>query len=987
MTEKDKVFNELYSKLNTSQKKAVDTVEGPVMVIAGPGTGKTTLLTLRIANILRVTDATPSSILALTFTESGVRAMRQKLVSIIGADAYKVGIYTFHSFCNEIIKKYPEEFPHIIGSENISDVDRIALVESILDAEEFEYIRPYGDPYYYVYPLLSQIQDVKREGYAPEEYQDFLDQREKDFAQIPDLYHEKGRYKGQMKGEYRTQEKLLKKDKEFLVVFKKYQEKLREQKKIDFEDMIVEVVKVLESNKDFLLTLQEEYQYILADEHQDANRAQNTILELLSNFHESPNLFVVGDEKQAIFRFQGASLQNFLYFSDLYKDTVVIRLEENYRSTQSILDNAYELIKNNNVEASLQVELKSKTKEENAPIKVYSYAKQYDEIHFILHDIKEKIAAGVDPNEIAIIYRNNKDSFDLLRHLERTDIPFTLFSDQNILDHVDIRRLLMLFQAIMTISDDAHIAEAMHISYFNIPAVDVYTIVEHARKTKQKIFDVIMRDLPKLRLKDTYSVEHFGSLLETWSTSARNNDALHLTEQVIHESGYVQDILKKPAPYERLQILDTFFSEMKRVVAHHAHFTLADFMEHVSILKKYDISIKAKNQTSRNGVKLMTAHRSKGLEYEYVYIFDAIQKKWGQSKNRVYFTPPVTGLETNSEDERRLFYVALTRAKKEVIITYAEYKDDGTEALPTQFIEELRAECVEHIVGESVDIRDVYTTPLPKKSDPSLHDIEYLRNRFLQQPFSVTALNNYLECPWRYFYTNLIRLPQTYSKQQTYGTVAHDALRDLFVAVAANPETVNREMFMKSFYAHLEEHPLDEKTRDELRQKGEVSLGGYFDFYYETFVAPVETEFKLFTDFSIDSNTIISLTGTLDKLEGPEDALTVVDYKTSKIKTRNDILGKTKSSTGSIFRQLSFYKLLLEDTDTPYCMKKGRIDFLEPNDSGRYLFEEFEITTDDTDLLRDEIKKASQEILSLSFWNTTCEDPKCEFCALRKITE
>lgn len=979
----DSVFQNLYKNLNKSQKEAVDTVEGPVMVIAGPGTGKTTILTLRIANILKATDTDPSSILALTFTESGVRTMRKKLLDIIGPDSYKIGIYTFHGFCNDVINEYPEEFPYIIGSTNATEVDQIKIIEDTIDGGEFEYIKPYGDPYYYVYPILSQIRNVKREGYTPESFSDLLQKRKNDFKEIPDLYHEKGRYKGEMKGEYRKVKKLLDRDKEFLIVFKKYQESLRLQKKIDFEDMIIEVVKVLEENKDLLLTLQERYQYILADEHQDANKAQNTILELLANFHESPNLFVVGDEKQAIFRFQGASLENFLYFQRLYKDTKLIHLEDNYRSTQNILDNADQLISNNNVDQKLRTSLKSNSSFAENPVAVYPFNKESEELFFVLEDIKKKISSGVSPNEIAIIYRNNKDSFDIVRKLEKTEIPFVVFSDQDILDHVDIRRMLTLMHAVQTISDDVHIAEAMHISYLGIDPIDIYTILDFSRKNKRKIFDVMANSLSDMDLRDVDAVTNFTNLLQKWSIDSRNKDALSMFEDILNESGYLNNILKNPSTYERLNILETFFSEIKSVAANHNHFSLKEFLDHVAILKQYSISIKAKNLNHRDGIRLMTAHRSKGLEFEYVYIIDAIQKKWGKSSRGKLFTEINGDNETNQEDERRLFYVALTRAKKEITITYSKTKDDGTESLPTQFIGELREDLVEFHDEQSFSVEDLYSKSIGIKNDkaPSLHDKEYLNRRFLDQPLSVTALNNYLECPWNYFYTNLIRIPKTYSKHQIYGTVVHDALKDLYDSIS-NGDDLKREDFLGRFDHYLKHQLLDENTEKELRTKGEDSLGGYFDFYYKSFKKPLETEYKVFADFDLGQGNKIVLTGNLDKIEKEGDVVSVVDYKTSKIKSKNEILGKTKNSNGNIFRQLVFYKLLLDYSDDNYKMKNGIIDFIEPDNKGNYKKEIFEITNDDVENLVSEIKKASDEILSLSFWKNRCDNSECEFCKL-----
>jgi len=315
-----------------------------VIVIAGPGTGKTQILTLRIASILRKTDVPPDAVLALTFTEAGVSAMRKRLISIMGSPAYRVGIFTFHGFCNDVIKCFPEEFPRIIGSTNVSDIDKIVIIKELIEKTSLKLLKPYGDTFYYLDPVRKKISELKRENISPNELELRIKNNELRFKNIPDLLHEKGVYEGKMKGKYEAMRKSIEKNKELLKLYRAYENVLAERKLYDYEDMILEVIRALEKKEDFRLRLQEEYQYILADEHQDANNAQNKLLELLTSFHDDPNLFIVGDEKQAIYRFQGASLENFLYFKKKFPSAREIILEENYRSTQTILDAAHNVM-------------------------------------------------------------------------------------------------------------------------------------------------------------------------------------------------------------------------------------------------------------------------------------------------------------------------------------------------------------------------------------------------------------------------------------------------------------------------------------------------------------------------------------------------------------------------------------------------------------------------------------------------------------------
>mgnify|MGYP006349707867 FL=1 len=316
---------------------------------------------------------------------------------LLRLSAYSVVIKTFHGFANDVIKDNPESFGRIIGSKNITDVTQISLIEEIIIESKLELLKPFGDTLYYTKAILSAISDLKREGVTPEDFEELVLSAERDFEKISDLYHEKGAHKGKMKSQYGDLKKQINKNKELLSVYKSYEEKLVKNKQYDYNDMIMEVLKTLRSDSDLLLRLQENHQYILVDEHQDTNNAQNKILELLVNFHESPNIFVVGDEKQSIFKFQGASLENFFYFKHLYKNATLVTLEENYRSTQKILDSAHSLLAG-------EKKLKSNTKESEKNIHFYALANDSSENYFLASCISEKIKDGVAPVEIAVLY-------------------------------------------------------------------------------------------------------------------------------------------------------------------------------------------------------------------------------------------------------------------------------------------------------------------------------------------------------------------------------------------------------------------------------------------------------------------------------------------------------------------------------------------------------------------------------------------------------
>ncbi len=988
-------FKEAYEKLNLEQKKAVDTIDGPVMVVAGPGTGKTQILTLRIANILLKTDTEPENILALTFTESGVQSMRRRLVDLIGSPAYHVEIKTFHGFSNDIIKNNPEEFPHIIGAVNISNVDQIRLIEEIVLDLKLNLLKPFGDTFYFVRSIASSIDELKREGVTPKDFKEIVKKEWDNFKATDDLYHEKGAHKGKMKGKYKDLEKQIKKNEELSLIYDEYQNKLREGKRYDYNDMIIETLEALRSNEDLLLTLQEKFQYILVDEHQDTNNAQNKVLELLaSHWAPRPNIFIVGDEKQSIFRFQGASLENFYYFKNLYPEAELVTLKQNYRSGQSILDSAHSLITSDD---KLEANVNFSTK----PIEVFPFSETVCEVFSVVSMIKEQLSTGVSAEEVAVLYRENRDAFELAQMLEARGVPFQIESDQDVFTHQNIKKIITIARAVLDYGDDRSLAEMLHIDLFDLSPLDIFKLIKSAdSKRKYNLFDVILKE--KLRkdldLEKPDAVAELGTNLAHWVKRSKNTDLLRLFQEIVRESGLLQSILSSDDAQEELDVLDSFFDEVRSIISSNPEATLKEFFNFLDTVRAHGMFVKKKRAKAKKGfVRLMTAHRSKGLEFEYVYIIGAFDGKWGNKKRPellkllfgVYdLTEKKEALvQDKNDDDRRLFYVALTRAKKHVRISYARENEDGREQLPSQFVEEIDKKLKSVVdTGElEKDFKENRSSCYQKKQTQKtrkLSDPEYIKDLFVKRGLSVTALNNYLKCPWTYFYRNLVRLPEPVQSHQMYGSAVHSVLDRLFTKLRFG-ENLSKDDFINLFKKEIRNFPFKESDLERYEERGEEALGGWYDAYANGWITNTMTEFAI---RGVQITPEITLTGKLDKLEFiSESEVIVVDYKTGNPKTRNMILGKTKSSDGGIWRQLVFYKLLLDKyKEGAYRMVSGQIDFVEPDPkNGNYRKEEFSVTADDVEELEKTIKQVGKEILSLDFWDKKCDDKDCQYCALK----
>lgn len=997
-------FQNQYKNLNSEQKSAVDEIEGPVMVIAGPGTGKTQILSLRIAQILRKTDTPPDAILALTFTESGVYSMRERLVKIIGSAGYRVNIFTFHGFCNEVIRNFPDFFPRVVGGTTVSEVDQIKIIESIIKNSKIKHLRPFGNPEYYVKPVLNAIKNLKRENISLSDFKKAVKKQETELSNQLVQKNEKG-HSSDVKISEKKRE--LEKNKELLLVFEQYGKKLAEKSLYDYEDMILEVVLALEKNPELLSELQERYLYVLADEHQDANRAQNRILELLLSFHKSPNIFIVGDEKQAIFRFQGASLENFLYFKKLYPNALILTLEKNYRSYQSILDASHSLIEKNPVnDPMLRKRLKSGTKEKGVKsgpkIWFYEFSKPVFEETFVAFDIRNKIKNGIKPSSIGVFYRDNNDAFAIAKALEKQGVPFEIYSGQRLFLDENIRKLSALLKAVNFFGDENFLAEILFIDFLNLDHLDVFKILEYCRRNHMSLYDFLRSQtfIAKVAPNSRSEFTEFYEKMRKWSIQARNKNLVDFLEILMEESGYLKFILNQKNSWDELNKLETFFEQAKKLAQNHKDVRLSDFINYLETLKEYDVFLKIPESygPEKQAVNLMTAHSAKGLEFDYVYIVGLSDGHWGGRRGRKNFSLPFDNLylDIGLEDERRLFYVALTRAKTGISLSYSKEDPNQKHQLPSQFISEIDQNLLEKINPLPIENRFLKNAVLKKeRRQPAeksiLKDRLYLKKLFFDQGLSVSALNNYLSCSWKYFFENLLRIPKAPSKTQMYGTAVHSALEEFFKKYRDDKKPSRKDL-VSAFESALRRQPMDKGNFKETLEKGVKTLSAYYDFYEGDWPKRIMSEFKIagvfLDDFPSVGKNQLALRGKLDKLEflGNSDReVNVVDYKTSRPKSRNEILGNTKNSNGDIYRQLVFYKILLDNFDRGrYKMVSGEIDFIEPNDKAIFKKEKFFIGEEDKKELIGLIKKTAKEISSFSFWQKFCQDPNCQYCFLRK---
>lgn len=947
------IFKKLYKNLNPKQREAVDIIQGSVMVIAGPGTGKTSILTLRIANILRKTDTPPDSILALTFTEAGVKAMRQKLLHIIGPRAYEVRMHTFHSFANDLIKRYPEEFERIIGSEHMEDLEQIKIVEELIGRARFAKLRPKNSPTYYVLPVIDAIKNLKREDVSPKLFSKLL-------SGAPGAKSDK-----------------MERSKELVQLYRAYETELVRRRLYDFEDMIIEAVRALTRSREFKLELQEEHQYILADEHQDANRSQNRLLELLCDYDEQPNLFIVGDEKQAIFRFQGASLENFLYFKKKFPKARIIVLTDNYRSQPLLLSAAHSLIaKSVTPGERFRKKLVARAKHPPLKIRVVEVENERNELSWISCAVKQKIKKGAEMKEIAVLARDNKDAEKIEYALRGANIAVARRGDTNVLESVRIDALRKLFVAVLNPAVSECVALVLLFDFLELPELAVIDAIRARDK------DVLIRRIGNCGKE----LAEFQRKLFAWQKIAHNEPLVASIEKIARESGFIGNALTRDDAPAALEHYAAFLEGAKRLAERDKRAKLADFLARLERAEAHGVGVVSSAEPS-HGVRVMTAHKAKGQEFDFVFIAFAQDGKWGGRRSRSLFELPIylnADVKEGTDDERRLFYVAITRARREVSVCWHAKGEDGRDILPSRFIFEMEKSVLSPITIQNSGLVSERASLRQKHHPPFFRDKKYLNSLFLEQGFAVTHLNNFLECPLKYFFLNLVRLPRAQTGPELYGQAVHIALAAHFNAYRRDADKPLSET-LRIFDGALRRTHLSGQDFKVYLADGKKEIRGYL--LSREFPRACWNEYRVAGILLPVGVNLLELTGNLDKVElGSAGGVSVVDYKTGRPKTRNELLGKTKGSDGNYYRQLVFYKLLLDGSKKKeWKMKTGAVDFIKPAADGRYRREVFEISDNETGELKKQITEVAARILDLSFFSDGCGKKECEWCRLCSV--
>jgi DNA helicase II / ATP-dependent DNA helicase PcrA len=1102
-----------YNILNEKQKEAVDTIDGPVLVVAGPGSGKTELLTLRIANILRLTDTEPRSILCLTFTDSAAKNMLDRLTQLIGKDAYKVSIHTFHSFATEIINQNPEYF---FSGAVYKPADNLAQYKILNDLfEDLSHNSPFkiyseDRQFTYLSDVQSSIAALKREGVDPDvfekillenkEFLDEIDQTALDIINLPfrevqlaDLNNlvqsiEKTSSESDLKSIYLSSTKeiyeqtleLPKKSqskpftewknrytkpndltgkKEFLdqinqkkhfelaQIYRKYQAALHQQGLFDFDDMLIEVNKAMRNYPGLLYTIQEKFLYVLVDEFQDTNSAQSELLyHVIDNdfSNNEPNVLAVGDDDQAIYKFQGANLQNIISFKEKYPTTKIITLEYNYRSHQSILDLAKSVVEQTHTRLSTKLNFPkplisgvNQNKILQKPV-LKSFETRDQELLYITYKTKELISNGVSPAEIAILSRDHKQLIDLVKVCNQMEIPIRYDRGENVLEQPLVRQIILILRYISTISQshkreaDEFLPNILSFEVFNLNPNTIYKISHIAHKNKINWLDVMGNlEIYNSKNKDTKKEAHtepflpeeeskiheIARFLHDLAKASKNESAEQVLDRILGvsqnevyfqedenddgEAGQTEQyqyyfsfknwLKNKPEYLSYLSGLKMFVSTL-RGYQPKATITIWDILELIDVVEKNHLTIvdNSPYNQSEKAVQLMTAHKAKGLEFEYVFILDSAQSVWAKQGRATKITLPLNlplQPDKDSDDDHiRLFFVAITRAKNELYLTHFKKNDKNKDVSLLEYIVDVN-EIVENtpephldlVIGNTIGVLQTWLLGELKQRILSLDEKEWLRPTLENYKLSVTHLNNFLDVvnggPEMFLEQNLLKFPKSKNFSAAYGTAVHDAIAQMYREYKGFGVLPGVERVLEYFESTIKNQRLSKIDEQNAIGKGREALA---EFYVQK-----QHEFNLTHDIELDfgnQNVRVGdahITGKLDQVwyNNDKTEAVVVDLKTGKSfdSWRGGDIDLQKLDRYR--RQLVFYRLLVENSRSFGGLKveQGALLFVEPDKKDRNLVKtlSLEITEQDANEMRKLVRAVWQKIQNLDFPDTS----------------
>lgn len=1009
-------------KPNEKQQECIKEINGKIMVLAGPGTGKTFTLINRIKNML-LSKIKPDTILCLTFSDAAANEMRQRLIKELGVVATKVDIFTYHSFCNSIIKTYPNQFELNENVKLINQTVSLELMKRTIDEiQPQSFVSQRSDKYFYAKDFISHVAKLKSLRISKDDYLNCLNTNPNFRPRLNDLKFEilEREKAGNMKNKTRYQqvekiEKDIAKAQELWDIFEVYKNKMFENNYIDFQDMINFVIDQFETDNLFLKEIANKYKYLMVDEYQDTNSLQNNIIFKLLDEMENKNIMVVGDDDQIIYGFQGAKLDNVENFLTKYPDTKVICLNENNRSSQNILDLSYLIINqdNNRLENNkkfnkfnITKKLKAKNNkviEKEQKIKFYQFGETMQEYNFIVEDIDKLIKSNsmskdenneADLSQIAIISKKRADLSIFTELLKNKNIPYQIDEGKSIFT---IRASILTYFYLKAL--DNHILNSdklfgiLLLSPFEIDLNDYNRLLmEH--RINRKDFITNMESLLKKENEfvDEKKIRTFLDTFNYLKDYASKNDLHETIIEIINRTGILEYYFKSEKnKMENIMSIKKIIDEAKELKELNPSVSVNDFVKYFddALNNEIDITID-KNNMVQNAVQLITYHGSKGREFDYVYLPNLVASSWEDFRRNGDYKfvtdevlEPVLEQEKKDAELLKLLFVGITRAKFGLTMSFASSNNEKPQEL-TKYLNIAFDKKFDFDTYQIDYNRDLFENEYYKFLSKDIYNNQKafekeIRQRVNNIILSPTRLNDYLECQRKFFYLKVLNIDIQHANwdNANYGTAIHNVLEKAVNFAFENNFYPKLEEMLEWFNQNMDNSTFTTVEKKEMfLKRGKTALSDYYPRFIETPIKSIINVEYSFNNVEVKGNFI---SGKIDRIEKNKDGtFELYDYKTgTPVSAKKVEIGESRED---YFNQLCFYKYAFEKLTNKKVSKVGLI-YIENHSKTIYK----ELGQNDMEYIENLITKAYEDIKDLQFNETAKSNDTCKYCAYKHI--
>lgn len=878
---------------NSAQKEAIEYNAGPLLIVAGAGTGKTTVITKKIAYLLEQKLAEPKNILALTFTEKAAEEMLERVDQLVNIDYTDMQISTFHAFCQRLLENYGLD----IGLSNqfkiLTQTDAWLLVRKHLDKFDLDYYRPLGNPARHIHELIKHFSKCKDELITPANY---LKHAEEVMLESMDVnVDEKSRLT------------------EIANAYHAYNQLLLDNNSLDFGDLIFYAIQLLQKRPQILQKLRERFKYILIDEFQDVNWSQYQLVRMLGGV-----LTVVGDDDQSVYAFRGASVSNILRFKDDYPQAKEIILTENYRSGQEILDMAYKLIQNNNpdrLETKLNIdkELKSKAGKSKSVIEHIHCSNFDEEVRTVIEKISEIHEKKMTVwDDFAILVRANAHAEPFIDALQKRGIPYEFLASSGLYKQPIVIDALNFFKAIDNYHESGAIYRLLQLPCWNFSSNDSQKLSYFAHRKSIGFYEALKRS-GELKLSEIgqKNCQRLLTLINTGMQNAREQKPTMVLYQFLESSGYLQFLTHEEGQgnmevIRHIHQLRQFFDNISEFETAHADARARDFLEHYNyIVEAGDEGTLSSPEETADSVNIMTVHRAKGLEFKYVFIVNLVEDRFPTRRKSDGIEVPLPLIKEHLpegdyhlEEERRLFYVAITRAKERLFLTSAESYGGARKKKISRFLSELNFD--EQTIQPSN-----HKAMVKWPNGQIVKNIDKQNSAFLASNiFSYSQINSYQRCPYQYKLAHVLNIPTKGNASFSFGQTMHSALQQFYTRLqelnsmkqdslfgSHNVGNINRDNTkaptLEELLAFYEKNWQDDwyeskRQREDYYKKGKEILKIFYASQEGNWNMPAVLE----RGFKIKIGDYV-LNGRIDRVDVmPDGKLEIIDYKTGQSKEK-----------------------------------------------------------------------------------------------------